>query len=349
MKILKEHLLPAVQFLNQIAGKRGLPTLCMFRLEASGNVLSIRATDLDQEAASTVPCNGELPPLLVNAHHLSELAKTASDSLSATMAGESLEVESGWEASLPTLKAEEFPPSMFSKGIAQGVSASDLADAMESVEWARCLDKERYVLSGIHVVLSAKSIVCESTDGKMMGLAHKPSIAGKCDFVIPAANAGNFITSLRREGANLLIAENCACVRYEGGEYATKLVEGGYPSTSLIVKAERKEIGELNIAGAIAHTGTCLSLCNDEWLNVVLAFSRSGCELSAQDKHAPTKYTGTVSGKFKTLTFKTDARRLLSCLKSLNGNETVKVFENESQQLVFGDNGYNVFLSAVSK
>lgn len=349
MKILKDHLWPAVQFLSQIASKRAtLPILNCFRLEAKNGTLSIRATDLDQDAVCLVECKDDLATCCVNAHHFSGLVASASDSISIS-SEKGMRMESGWVAKLPLTPEVEFPAPLFKSGKAHGVSTVDLADAMDSAVWAKSVDPSRYVLHGVHVTCSASKIECEATDSKVMARYDKAAIAAKCEFILHADFVRLFAPSLRKTGAALVIGENSVKVTHGEGEYSAKLLEGTFPSTNRLIGGDRASVGDMPLEEAREHVRQCIALAGEDWPKVSLEFSSKGCLVSLAHATRSTSYSGTVVGKYAPLKFETDATRLLKGLRSFNGSEKAAVHTSPDGVLIVSHGDYSMFISGLEK
>lgn len=351
MKILKEHLLPAVEHLSHIVGSRSsMPILSTLYVEASAGRLSLRASSLDQDAMRTIDCEGDFLACCLGARHLLGLAHTALESIE-MIPGKNgkVRIVSGWEAELPTQLAEEFPPALFKDGKAQGVSTVDLADAIDAVVWAVSDDPNRYALQGVHVVCAPKKIRCEATNGKIMGLIDKAAISAKFEFILHASNTSIFTDALRQDHSTLVLSDNSVGVRHPGGEYAAKLLEDAYVSTARLVGEVRKPVGSLRLSEARAQVQSCVLLAKTDWPQVRLSFSTTGCRVVASDNLAATNYAGEIPGNFEALEFDTDAKRLLALLKSFNGHETAEVAVGDSRQLVIFSGDYTTFISGLEK
>lgn len=348
MKILKEHLLPAVQSLSKLAGGN-LPILSSFRIEAEKGAMTIRATDLDQDAHVSLECSGDLPPLCVRASHFTELVARANDALTLTNGNNRLAIDSDWKAQLPILPAAEFPEPMFTDGVAQGCSTEALANAIEAVAWAASDDPERYKLMGVHVVLHEQKIEAECTDGRVLGHYLIPSIAGKADFLLPAEFAAAVVKALREPESTVFLSEKAIRVSHKHGQYGCKLMDAVYLSTKQILQDERTELGTLNLIETLSHVEMCRALSEEDYPHVELAFSRSGCDIkSIAHKSGQNEYGGIVAGNFKDHHFPTAVKKLIRGLKSFRGVTSAKVF-SASQKLIIAHNEYAMIISQIGK
>lgn len=347
MRLLKSDLLPAVQSLVHIAAKRiSLPIIGSLRLEACGGKLSIRASDLDQDATALVDCKKDFPPFCVNARHFAKLVECANESIDLSPNGKAVELKSDWQSSLPILPAEEFPSALFKDGKAQGLPTGLIADGIEAVRWACSTDPNRYNMSGVHIVTSAAAIVCEATNSHVMGHLKAAGIAAKCELNIPGAFAGKVAEALRQPGATLFVSESAVSVRHAAGEYSAKLVDESarFPSTKAITDGSRSAIGEISIPDLKWHLQTILAISTDDWTKVLLKFSPRGCAVTmATDK--PQQYAVTVGGKFPELDFQTDAKALLKSLESLGDCEALNGSITENKLLVFCKDDYSTFIA----
>lgn len=76
MKISHKSITMAVALSKLVADRKStLPALGMIRMEAKGGHLAVRAFDLETDLLLTLPCEGELAPVLLSPHKLAEVLK----------------------------------------------------------------------------------------------------------------------------------------------------------------------------------------------------------------------------------------------------------------------------------
>lgn len=330
MKLLKEHLLPAVNALMPIAGKRTtLPILNCIRLEGDNGHLSLRASNLDCDATFRVECKGKLPPVCVPARALHTLVSGGAETISLEPEEKNrLVVESGGTARLACLEAKDFVANPDQTGKAIGANPTDLARAIKSVVWGATRyvvhdDKIANDLDFVFVFVSAKSILCVGTDRRSFAFCHIPAIGADCEFQLPTSQASAFVTALLADDdAQLHLGEKHASVRHKGGEVYVRLSDAAAPPVKKAFELPREPIGEIELEPFRSEISKCCALSANQFAPVTLSFSKSGLKLAFNGgAHG---YDTTLAGDFKDLEIKLDAFRLDKALREM-ATEKVKI------------------------
>lgn len=303
MKIKTKELVAALSAMKPIV-KAGntLPILSCVKLEASGDVLTLSVSNLDEWQTEVVECGdvGKFESVCINFKNL----------VYATGAGEEtiLECDGEFVSILPAgvqigiLKAEEFPSEMkLVKPESIGVNCQDLAECVAKVAWARCDRPERYTLCAVHVVGSPKKLYAEATNGYLMSWIEKDLICCDFEICIPEACVPHFCSSLMRDGAILSRDENKFRITYDGGFFVCKGMESLFPNTSNFKpKGNYKNIGAINVAAAKAALQLGLSICGSKDLpNGRFEFGRDGLGFKFNDPKRSAKMDAKITGNFK--------------------------------------------------
>lgn len=326
MKLKRDDLLPALDALMPIAGRRTtLPALNCIRLEGNNGHLSLRASNLDCDSTINIPCTGKIAPVCVPARVLH--AATDGDADTITFEPEEklrLRVIGNGEARLACLDPEEFVAEPDKSGKAIGVNPLDLARAIKSVAWAASLP-DALRLPQVYVYLSAKEIHCIGTDKKTFASIRLLSIAADCKFMVPEAQAGMFSEALTLPGAQLFVGEKNCSVEHDSGRVFVRLAEGGGPDPRRVMESPKEPIGEVAVVPWITALSTCCELSSDKdnYTVVRTEFEPNGIDVLFNG--GANGYETKVPGSFEKWTCTLDARRAVKALKQFDA-EKVKLF-----------------------
>lgn len=321
MKLKRDDLLPALDALMPIAGRRTtLPALNCIRLEGNNGHLSLRASNLDCDSTINIPCTGKIAPVCVPARVLH--AATDGDADTITFEPEEklrLRVIGNGEARLACLDPEEFVAEPDKSGKAIGVNTSDLAKAIGSVAWAAALP-DANGLPWVYVYLSPKEILCAGSDRKTFAYYSVPAIAVECKFCIPVAQAALLVDALKADGAVLRVGDKNAHVKHAAGELSVKLMENPGPDVRKAFQSSPSVLlGNFSRRTLLAEISKCCSLSLDSFAPVLIVFGPGG--LSINFNGGANGYSSTIPGKFKPFEVKLDAFRLCKALKEFNTDE----------------------------
>lgn len=324
MKIPKTTILPAVSELAKVATGRGFPIMGCIRARATAGALFLSACDLDQSLSLELPCEGDLPEMAISASRLNGLVSAAADEINLTAGSGRLAITSGFKAEIGVADAKDFPEIKMEKSKKIGVNCTDLADAIEAVEWCAASGKNhRENLKSVHVRLSDTMMLCEASSGVSMARVSKSAICAKAEFVIPVAIASRLVWALRQDGAVVSTSENAIAVTFSGGAYVCKLMEMQYPNYDSAMKGyEFTKLGTISAKALKEAIGGCLFLCPpQETPNLAI-------ELSVDSLWFGTKFTGdmmerTLPGEFTSRKLNMNGESLSECLSAFDGEATL--------------------------
>lgn len=154
----RANLLAAMTRVSGVVGKSTIAVLNNVCIEAVDEAVTFRVTNLDMEAATTVPARVETSgAITVPAVTLREIAQNMADGADAlfSMSADDprLTVQSGRSRfKLPTLTPDNFPAmTTVGKGSAITIPCAQLAGLLDRVSFAAGLDQTRYVLTATHL------------------------------------------------------------------------------------------------------------------------------------------------------------------------------------------------------
>jgi DNA polymerase-3 subunit beta len=214
INIKQKALLSALALHKGVADpKSSMPMLSCVLLQADGEVLTLRTTDLVQEIVTMVPCEGEgTINIAVSAKALYELAKACAPTARGKGAGPVISLDSTEnnyvlvkgvaEMKVMAMPAQDFPKAMAintDADIGSSValltySADKLRAAVDFVLPAVSLDETRYHLNGMY--FTGADIV--ATDGhRMHRMSGMPRIEGLDGFIMPRRAAFTLLKLLK--------------------------------------------------------------------------------------------------------------------------------------------------------
>lgn len=157
-----------------VEARHTIEILSTVRLIAADDLLTVTATDLDIEVASSAPCSGAIS-VCVDANLLAGIvAKAAGADVSLSLAEATLTVKSGRSVfKLQTLPVEDFPS--FTTVDFTAEFEADLAALFAPLQFAISTEETRFYLNGIYMHVKDGSLTAVATDGhrlaRNMGMA----------------------------------------------------------------------------------------------------------------------------------------------------------------------------------
>lgn len=327
MKLLKSDLLPALNALMPIAGKRTtIPILNCVKMEAGGGRLSLRGSNIDCDLTVFVDCRATFPATCVPARSLHSVIESAEESVTIESEDKNrVRVDSGGTARIACLDAAEFIAAPDKSGTAIGVNPQDLSRAIKTVTWAACTgvasSNGRLVndLDFVWVSISEKEIITVGTDRRTFAFCQIPAIGAPCEFRVPSTHATIFANALMIPDAQLFVGEKNAAVKHGGGELYVTLPSTTVPDPRVGLAVPRNPIGKAQTAQMVAVFSTCCALCADEYAPTFLRFSKAGVEVDFNG--GANGYKTTIAGAFRPFNAKVDALRVIKALKAFDADE----------------------------
>ncbi len=275
----RSALLRAMSRAQSVVERRNtIPILANVLIEAEGDHVSFRATDLDIEvidrATAMVTRAGATT---VPAHTLHEIARKLPDGATVELAddGQSgrLEVRAGRSHfSLATLPREDFPM-MASATYQTGFScpAPVLRRLFDKAKFAISTEETRYYLNGVyfHVAKGADGPVlrCVATDGHRLARIDAPLPGDAADMpgvIVPRKTVGELRKLLDDDEAEIAVSVSETKVRFATPEVTltSKVIDGTFPDYSRVIPASnprRMEVDAAEFAQAVDRVATVSS------------------------------------------------------------------------------------------
>ena len=279
LSIERATLLKALAQAQSVVERRNtIPILANVLIEAEGNQVSLRATDLDIEVVDRAPAMVERAgATTVSAVMLHEIVRKLPDgalvSLSEDSAAGRLTITAGRSTfSLATLPKEDFPvmaTSEYSSNFA--AKAPVLRRLFDKAKFAISTEETRYYLNGVYMHVSqgenGKVLRCVATDGHRLARidADLPEGAdGMSGVIVPRKTVGELRKLLEDDDAMIAVSVSETKVRFATPAITltSKVIDGTFPDYTRVIptgNTRKLEVDAAEFAKAVDRVATVSS------------------------------------------------------------------------------------------
>ena len=281
MKLSMERsaLLRAMSRAQSVVERRNtIPILSNVLIEAEGDGVSFRATDLDIEVIDRAPAMvSRAGATTVAAHTLHEIARKLPDGAMVELVDDGiagrLEVRAGRSHfSLQTLPREDFPV-MASAEYQVGFAcpAPVLRRLFDKAKFAISTEETRYYLNGVYMH-AAKGpdgpvLRCVATDGHRLAridAALPPGAAELPGVIVPRKTVGELRKLLDDDEMTIAVSVSETKIRFATPEVTltSKVIDGTFPDYARVIptgNAKRLEVDAAEFAQAVDRVATVSS------------------------------------------------------------------------------------------
>jgi DNA polymerase-3 subunit beta len=255
-----------------------IPILSNVLIEAEGDLVSFRATDLDIEVIDKAPAMvGRAGATTVAAHVLHEIARKLPDGAMVELADDGisgrLDVKAGRSHfSLATLPREDFPimaSAEYQTNFA--CPAPTLRRLFDKAKFAISTEETRYYLNGVYMH-AAKGpdgpvLRCVATDGHRLAridAALPPDAEGLPGVIVPRKTVGELRKLLDDDEASIAVSVSETKVRFATPEVTltSKVIDGTFPDYARVIptgNSKRLEVDAAEFAQAVDRVATVSS------------------------------------------------------------------------------------------
>lgn len=281
MKISVERgvLLKAVSQAQSVVERRNtIPILANVLIEAQGDKVTFRATDLDIEVVDTAPAQVERAgSTTVAATTLHEIVRKLPDgalvSLTADSAAGRLTVEAGRSNfSLATLPKEDFPVMASSEYASNfSIGADKLRRLFDKSKFAISTEETRYYLNGVYMHIAdgdeGKALRCVATDGHRLARIDSPLPDGAADMpgvIVPRKTVGELRKLLDEDDMQIAVSVSETKVRFATPDITltSKVIDGTFPDYTRVIPSgntRKMEVDASDFAKAVDRVATVSS------------------------------------------------------------------------------------------
>ncbi|QMU57935.1 MAG: DNA polymerase III subunit beta [Boseongicola sp.] len=277
--IERSELLKAVGQAQSVVERRNtIPILANVLVEAEGDQVSFRATDLDIEVVDQAPAKVERAgATTVSAVTLHEIVRKLPDGALVTLVDDGasgrLSVEAGRSNfSLATLPREDFPVMASSEYEANFVApAPVLRRLFDKSKFAISTEETRYYLNGVYMHVAdangGQVLRCVATDGHRLARidADLPDGAGALPGVIvPRKTVGELRKLLDDDETEIAVSVSETKIRFAapGITLTSKVIDGTFPDYTRVIPSgntKRLEVDAAEFAQAVDRVATVSS------------------------------------------------------------------------------------------
>lgn len=281
MKISIERgaLLKAVAQAQSVVERRNtIPILANVLIEAEGDGVQFRATDLDIEVVDKAPAMIERPgATTVSATTLHEIVRKLPDgalvTLTADAAAGRLTVDAGRSNfSLATLPREDFPVMASSEYQSNfTANAAVLRRLFDKSKFAISTEETRYYLNGVYMHVAdgdgGKVLRCVATDGHRLARIDADLPTGATDMpgvIVPRKTVGELRKLLDDDEMDIAVSVSETKVRFATPDITltSKVIDGTFPDYTRVIpqaNTRRLEVDASEFAKAVDRVATVSS------------------------------------------------------------------------------------------
>ncbi len=272
-------LLKAVSQAQSVVERRNtIPILANVLIEAEGDSVQFRATDLDVEVVDRAPAQVERAgATTVSATTLHEIVRKLPDGALVTLTEDGgtgrLAVEAGRSNfSLATLPKEDFPVMASSEYSANfSAKAAVLRRLFDKSKFAISTEETRYYLNGVYMHVAdgedGKALRCVATDGHRLARIDAPLPAGAEDMpgvIVPRKTVGELRKLLEDDDMDIAVSVSETKVRFATPDITltSKVIDGTFPDYTRVIPAgntRRLEVDASEFARAVDRVATVSS------------------------------------------------------------------------------------------
>lgn len=276
LSIERATLLKAVAQAQSVVERRNtIPILANVLIEADGETVSFRATDLDIEVVDRAPATVEQSgATTVSAVLLHEIVRKLPDGALVSIADDPLSgrltVQAGRSSfQLTTLPREDFPVMASSEyQTSFTAKAGMLKRLFEKAKFAISTEETRYYLNGVyfHVADGEAGAVlrCVATDGHRLARVDAPLPPGAetmAGVIVPRKTVGELRKLLDDDDADIAVSVSETKLRFATAEIAltSKVIDGTFPDYGRVIptgNAKRLEVDAGDFAKAVDRVAT---------------------------------------------------------------------------------------------
>jgi DNA polymerase-3 subunit beta len=279
LSIERATLLKALAQAQSVVERRNtIPILANVLIEAEGNQVSFRATDLDIEVVDRAPAMVERAgATTVSAVMLHEIIRKLPDgalvNLSEDSAAGRLTITAGRSTfSLATLPKEDFPVMATSEYSSNfSAKAPELRRLFDKAKFAISTEETRYYLNGVYMHVSqgegGKVLRCVATDGHRLARIDAPlpeGADGMPGVIVPRKTVGELRKLLDDDDASIAVSVSETKVRFATPAITltSKVIDGTFPDYTRVIptgNTRKLEVDASEFAKAVDRVATVSS------------------------------------------------------------------------------------------
>ena len=251
-----------------------IPILSNVLIEAAGEGVTFRATDLDIEVQEAIPAMIERAgATTVPAHTLHEIARKLPDGATITLEEDAnegrLTVSAGRARfTLPTLPREDFPVMASAEyDVDYQIAAPVLRRLFEKASFAISTEETRYYLNGVYLHVAEEGgakLRAVATDGHRLARIDAdipPGAEGAPGVIVPRKTVGELRKLLEDDEAVISVSVSETKIRFSanGLTLTSKVIDGSFPDYTRVIpvgNTKRLEVDADEFARTVDRVST---------------------------------------------------------------------------------------------
>lgn len=259
-----------------VEGRNTIPILSNVLLSVANGTLTVRATDLDIEASSSVALlDATDGSTTVEAKLLADIAKKATGDVSLELEKDTLVVKSGKSRfKLQTLPAEDYPS--LSAGTFDTEFEVDLAALVAPVQFAISTEETRYYLNGVYLHTAEGRLVAVATDGHRLARHYGQEQDHFEGVILPR----KLVSLLPKGPVKVSLSATKVRVQSADGVLTSKLIDGTFPDYQRVIPRNNDKL--ITVEGAVLRSAVdrVALVSTERGGGVKLAFASGGATVS---------------------------------------------------------------------
>ena len=359
MKISIERatLLKAVAQAQSVVERRNtIPILANVLIEAEGDTVSFRATDLDIEVVDRAPAQVERAgATTVSAVLLHEIVRKLPDGALVQLTDDPrtgrLSVEAGRSNfALATLPREDFPVMASSEYTSNfAARAGDLRRLFEKSKFAISTEETRYYLNGVYMHVSegedGRVLRCVATDGHRLARVDAALPEGAEDMpgvIVPRKTVGELRKLLDDDDMQIAISVSETKIRFATPEISltSKVIDGTFPDYTRVIplgNTKRLEVDASEFAKGVDRVAT-VSSERSRAVKLMLEEDKLTLSVNAPDSGAATEELVVAYGDER-LEIGFNAKYLLEIASQIDRENAVFLFNTAGDPALVREGG----------
>ena len=346
VSIERATLLKAVSQAQSVVERRNtIPILANVLIEAEGDTVTFRATDLDIEVLDRAPAQVERAgATTVSAVTLHEIVRKLPDGALVQLTDDSaagrLTVAAGRSNfNLATLPKEDFPVMATSEyGTNFKAKAQVLRRLFDKSKFAISTEETRYYLNGVYMHVAegedGRVLRCVATDGHRLARIDAPLPEGAEDMpgvIVPRKTVGELRKLLDDDEAQIAVSVSETKVRFATPEITltSKVIDGTFPDYTRVIpqnNPKRLEVNASEFAKAVDRVAT-VSSERSRAVKMALDEDRLILSVNAPDSGAAEEELA-VAGADEALEIGFNAKYLLEIASQVDRENAVFLFNS---------------------
>lgn len=342
LTIPRDSLSPALAALSRVVERRNtIPVLSNILLRAEAGSLTLRATDLDMDARTSLPAEVATPgAITVPAHTLADIVRKlpaeAQITLEQDIKATSMTVRAGRSRFvMNTLPESDFPDITAGEMTCRfAMPAKTIGEMIAQVSFAISSEETRYYLNGIYLHARPTDggtglLRAVATDSHRLSRLELPAPDGSVGMpgvIVPTKAVGEIARMAKDAQGDLSIELSATKIRVTAGETSltSKLIDGTFPDYERVIPRSNDKLATLDAEAFEKAIDRVSTITSERGRAVKLSLSDAGLALSVTNPdsgEAREEIEADYAGEAIDVGF--NARYLLDVLGVVGGADTV--------------------------